>query len=236
MKTPYFFLLTACVATSAYAVPSLDDSVYSPNYDPYTSAYSSPATPSSIANSLNKLQKDVSLLKSKVADQSKIMGDLKARQNALEQHLHLGGLRSDFHEVKIYSEPSFGNDLPVEKSRYSRAYAIFRDGGYDQAIAEFQSIISTYPNGEYADNSQYWTGEALLKKGDKQRAMQAFDRVIRVYPRSPKVPDALLKLGMTQYSLGNRAKAKEYYDYLIDTYPGTSSANIAYDKKLQAGL
>lgn len=222
MKTPYFFLLMACMASSAYALPNLDESGYSTDSDSYASNAS--ASVSSTASTLAKLQKDVSQLKKKV--------------NALEHTLYAGTVNSNVKNVNIYAtddhDPTAA--LPAEKSRYSRAYAIFRDGGNDQAIAEFQAIMNTYPNGEYADNSQYWIGEALLKKGDKQRAMVAFDRVIRVYSRSPKVPDALLKLGMTQYSLGNKSKAKEYYDYLIGAYPGTASANVAYNKKMQAGL
>lgn len=239
MKTPYFFLLTICtVTTSAYAAaPTLDDSYYSSNADYGVSS-------GSINSNLIKLQKDVAQLKAKVADQAKVMRDLNARQNNLESRVYAGTAINpnyDPSQSKRVSTGSFeehetANALPAEKSRYARAYNIFRDGGYDEAIAEFQSIISTYPDGEYADNSQYWIGEALLKKGNKQSAMKAFDRVIRGYPRSPKVPDALLKLGMTQYSMGNKDKAREYYDYLIDAYPGSPSANKAYDKKLQAGL
>jgi tol-pal system protein YbgF len=122
-----------------------------------------------------------------------------------------------------------------EKNNYAHAYELLRLGDNDHAIAEFQSLISSYPNGEYADNALYWTGEALLKKGDKQGAMRSFDRVVYAYPRSGKVPDALLKLGMTQASLSNSSKAKAYYDYLIESYPGTPAAGLAYEKKRISG-
>ncbi len=238
MKTSYFFLLTVCAASSANAAPSLDDSVYPSTYE-----YSSTSS-SSIAGSLSKLQKEVSSLKTKVADQAKIIRDLNARQNTLENRVYAGNLDrnpnynpSESKRVgRTIEDHQSGSALPGERSSYARAYNIFRDGDYDLAIDEFQAIINNYPDGEYADNAQYWIGEALLKKGNKQSAMKAFDKVIRVYPRSPKVPDALLKLGMTQYSIGNKDKAREYYDYLIDTYPGTASANKAIDKKNQTGL
>jgi tol-pal system protein YbgF len=251
MKTPYFFLLTLCAASTAHAVPVLNDS-----YDPYGSSYNSRYTPapaaSSVNSSLKELQKEISQLKGRVADQTKVLRELNVRTNALERgtvarpstssQSYQQSYPTDYDKsINATSFPPVDDhdslaEMPAEKSRYTRAYAILRGGDYDQAIAEFQGVINTYPGGEYADNSQYWIGEALLKKGNKQNAMVAFDRVIRMYPRSPKVSDALLKLGMTQYSLGNRAKAKEYYDYLISAYPGTSAANIAYDKKRQAGL
>lgn len=238
MKTTYFFLLTMCAATSAYAVPVLDDSSYNDDlYASRSTVRSAASATSSSSTPITKLQKEVAQLKTKV--------------NALEREVYAGKYYAkdlDYNRnynptqskgvgtSRSFDDHEIANELPGEKNRYARAYNIFRDGYYDDAIAEFQAIINTYPEGEYADNSQYWIGEALLKKGNKQSAMKAFDRVIRVYPRSPKVPDALLKLGMTMYSMGNREKAKEYYDYLIETYPGTPSAVKAYDKKLQAGL
>lgn len=241
MKIPYIFLLTVCAAGSASAVPAptLDSSVYNGGYDPYAApaAYKVAPSSASIADSLTKLQIEVSQLKNKVAEQSRVMNELKTRQSALERGVPLAAsISPNLHPVTTSYQNTYGADPVSEKGRYNRAYAIFRDGGYDQAIAEFQAIINSFPAGEYADNSQYWIGEALLKKGNKQAAMVAFDRVVRVYATSAKVPDALLKLGMTQYSLGNKAKAKEYYDYLIEAYPNASSARIAFDKKLQAGL
>jgi len=123
-----------------------------------------------------------------------------------------------------------------EKARYQNAYAMFRAGNVDQAMAEFQRITIDFPKGSYADNSQYWLGEAFLKKGDKQAAMVAFDKVINTYPESAKVPDAFVKIGITQLSMGNRTAAKQYFDYVMMKYPTTSAANIAGQRRMVAGL
>lgn len=211
MKKAYLLLLTLSATNVYAAAPVLDGSYYETPY----------AAP--VVDSLYKLQQDVASLKTKVAA-------LTTRQNKLESLLAGAAPRTTSPYVASNYNPGATATLD-EKARYQRAYSILKSGGYDQAIAEFQAIISTYPAGEYSDNSQYWIGEALLKKGDKQSAMRAFDRVVQSYSRSPKVPDALLKLGMTQTSMGNKAKARDYYDYLISTYPGTASANNAYIKR-----
>ena len=223
MKISLFFLLTLCAAGSADAMPSLDSSDNSSSW---------------LMNRLTQLEQEVSRLNSKVAEQSQVIADLKMRPNYLEQYPKQKTESSDIKDTNIYTQAFIpgSNELPDEKTRYLQAYSLFKNGDYNQAIAEFQAIVNTYPNGDYADNAQYWVGEALLKKGDKRGAMIAFDKVLRNYSRKPKVPDALLKLGMTEYSLGNREKAREYYDYLIENYQGTPSAIAAYNKKLQAGL
>jgi tol-pal system protein YbgF len=208
MKISYLFLLSVS-ATGVYAAPPGLE-----NYDSSTTQ---------IINSINKLHSDVSSLNNRVSA-------LEGRQSSSNTYIPAK------QPVNLGSMSSSTAALLGEKDRYNQAYSVFTGGGYDRAIAEFQAIIQTYPNGSYADNAQYWIGEALLRKGDKQRAMQAFDGVVRIYPKGNKVPDALLKLAMTQYSLGNRTKAKEYYDYLIASYPGTNSANIAITNRAQAGL
>jgi tol-pal system protein YbgF len=243
-KTLLLLILCANNAYSAGPMPSLDAPAGTSSlgyYQPYpdsTSSTPTSSTSSSLLDNVARLQADVSQLKTKLADQSKTASDLKLRLDYIEKHLSAGAVLPQA-PSSIGGGTSYMPPVPAatnEKGRYDYAFALFKNGVYDQAISEFQAIITAYPNGEYADNSQYWTGEALLKKGDKQGAMRAFDRVIYAYPRSAKVPDALLKIGMTQFDLGNKAKAKEYYDYLIATYPGTTSATAAYDKKTKNGL
>lgn len=210
MRTACLFLLSVAT-TAVYATP--------PGLENYDSV-----STTQIVNSLTKVQRDISVLHTRVSA-------LEAKQSATSNTS-----TSAKQAVNLSNVTGSATVLLGEKDRYNQAYSILNSGDNNRALAEFQAIIQTYPNGEYADNSQYWIGEALLRKNEKKRAMQAFDGVVRIYPKSPKVPDALLKLGMTQLSLGNKLKAKQYYDYLIAVYPDTISANIAIAKRAQAGL
>lgn len=207
---------------------------------------------------VNKLQNDVSQLKNKVEEQGQVLRALKQQQDAInakvEQRLSnlssgvnatMGAVGAHLSAPPVLPKIGVGFEstpavaIPVttnEKTRYQNAYTLFRSGKIDQAIAEFQGVIASYPKGEFADNSQYWIGEALLKKGDKNGALIAFDQVVRNHPSSAKVPDAILKLGITQVSLNNKIKAKEYFDFLITNYPGTPSATLAVTRKAKAGI
>lgn len=251
MKIPHLLLLILSTS-SAYAVPVLDNSDYRPPqpitvYTPVVPvSVATTSTPSAyqLADSINRLQSDVSQLKTKISEQSKVLTDLKQNQDNINANFDrrlslVTGTGAAIVAPTTYKPKVIDPHTTAsgdEKIRYETAYATFRNGAYDQAIAQFQTLQAAYPSGAYADNALYWMGEAYLKKGDKATAMQMFDNVVRNYPKGGKVPDSLLKLGMTQLSLKKTTNAKEYFDYLITNYPGTPAAGLAITKKAQAGI
>ncbi len=169
-------------------------------------------------NDFVKLQEEVGQLKNRVSNQALITSDLNARTNALntrtnalERAANASVSRPKAYPSVVPSLPSDSYYSPVEsrnpvgqssaeKNLYDRGYSLYTTGSYNQAISEFQSLIRTYPRGEYADNAQYWIGVALLKKGDETGAKRAFEKVIQNYPGGNKVQDAETKLRMLQRS------------------------------------
>jgi tol-pal system protein YbgF len=238
--------------SSAYAVPVLDNSDYRPPqpitvYTPVVPvSVATTSAPSSyqLADSINRLQSDVSQLKTKISEQSKVLTDLKHNQDSINANFDkrlssVTGAGAALVSPTAYKAKVIDPHTTAsadEKIRYEAAYAVLRNGAYDQAISQFQALQAAYPNGAYADNALYWMGEAYLKKGDKGAAMQMFDNVVRNYPKGGKVSDSLYKLGITQLSLKKTANAKEYFDYLIANYPGSPAAGLAITKKAQAGI
>ena len=49
-----------------------------------------------------------------------------------------------------------------------------KDKRYDQAIPEFQTFLTTYPNSVYASNAHYWLGQLLTIKNDASKSGRAF--------------------------------------------------------------
>lgn len=164
-----------------------------------------------------QLQAEVAELKNRVSNQTIIMSDLNERTNALNTRTAVleRGVNASVPRPKKYpypqvpSLPTSSDYHPIgnygsagkssaEKNLYNHAYSLYTSGSYNQAISEFQSIIRTYPHGEYADNAQYWIGVVLLKKGDETGARRAFQKVIQNYPGGNKVQDAETKLRMLQ--------------------------------------
>lgn len=124
------------------------------------------------------------------------------------------------------------SNAPVknQKEMYQEAYETLRNGHNKRAILAFKSLLSDYPDGEYADNSQYWLAEAYKVNQDLSSAKAAFATVISKYPDSPKVADALLKLGYIELEQKNNAKARDYLTQVTVNYPDSTAAHLATKK------
>jgi tol-pal system protein YbgF len=240
MKIPYFLLLTACVANVYAGPPVLDSSTNSNSVPPVNVPAQTIPSYDQVTN-LNKVQSDINDLKNKVQEQSNAIDYLQRVNADLQKRVaDLGGGKvanaAPSFIASVPSVPASIGALADEKTRYNNASSALKVGDYTQAQQGFQSVITSYPSGQYADNSQYWIGVALLNKGDKKAAVQAFDLVARNYPKSEKIPDAMFKIGDTLLALNNKPKAKEYFDYVIQNYPNTNGANLAAKKKIAARL
>ena len=122
--------------------------------------------------------------------------------------------------------PAASND----KDRYQQAYEALRAGQNAMAVKLFESFLTDFPGGQFADNAQYWLAEAYKVNREIDKSRSAFIKVLTQYPQSAKVPDALLKLGYIEFELQNIPKSREYLTQVINAFPGTPAANLAAKK------
>lgn len=118
------------------------------------------------------------------------------------------------------------------QSAYQKAFALLKDGKYDESIKEFKSFVQKYPKGEYADQSLYWLGEAQYVNRDFSGSRDTFRKLIRDFPQNGKLADAQLKLGYIEYDLGDMAKAKDALNEVVKRYPASNAARLA-EKRLE---
>lgn len=117
-----------------------------------------------------------------------------------------------------------------DKDRYQQAYEALRSGQNAMAVKLFESFLTDFPSGQFADNAQYWLAEAYKVNREIEKSRAAFVKVITQYPQSAKVPDALLKLGYIEFELQNIPKCREYLTQVVNAFPGTPAANLAAKK------
>lgn len=98
---------------------------------------------------------------------------------------------------------------------------------YRRALALFQDIVNSYPNGEFTANAFYWRGELHLALKEYEDAREAFAQVDLLYDDHPKVPDALYKLGEVYNMLGDTERAREYLTRVINDHPASTAAGLA---------
>ena len=114
-----------------------------------------------------------------------------------------------------------------EQQQYDAAFALMKQGRYEEAAKRFREFVARNPRGPLADNAQYWIGEAAYVTRDFRTALEEFNKVLTNYPQSPKVPDALLKIGYTHYELGAYELARETLNQVVTRYPNTAVARSA---------
>ena len=113
---------------------------------------------------------------------------------------------------------------------YSKAFALLKEGRYEQSIQAFESFKVGYPNSKYADNAQYWLGEANYVSRDYKKALTAFQQLVAQYPESSKISGARLKIGYVYFELKNWSAARDALQQVVNLYPDTTVAKKANER------
>ncbi len=116
------------------------------------------------------------------------------------------------------------------QAAYSKAFALLKEGQYEQSIKAFEVFKTSYPNSKYADNAQYWLGEANYVSRDYKRALSEFQQLIAQYPESSKNSGARLKIGYVYFELKNWSAAREALQQVISLYPDSTVAKKANER------
>jgi len=110
------------------------------------------------------------------------------------------------------------------EAQYQAAFALLKEGKYDQAATALRDFLAQHPQHELASNAMYWLGEAHYVRRDYPAALAAFESMLRDYPGARKSPDAMLKIGYCQYELKRYGPARQTLTRLTQEYPETPAA------------
>lgn len=106
------------------------------------------------------------------------------------------------------------------QERYDKAYSLYNSNRYQEALQEFEALLSTDSNHKLAVNCQYWIGECYYGMRAYNQAIIEFEKVF-TFSNPVKNDDAQLKLGLCYTRIGNVEKAKAEFQKVIDNYPGS---------------
>lgn len=119
--------------------------------------------------------------------------------------------------------PAAGND---PSTVYEAAFALVKDGSYDQAEMGLKDFITRFPDHTLAPNARYWLGETYYVRKDYTQAARVFAEAYQQAPKGPKGPDNLLKLGLSLAGMGNKKDACIALNQLQTEYGGTANPVI----------
>lgn len=110
-------------------------------------------------------------------------------------------------------------------------YALFQRGMIqglqkqdDSKISTMNSLLSQFPNSNYADDAGFETAYTYFNKGEFEKSKTDLVALIVKYPRSSYVPKALLTIGLVQYNQSQDDMALESFKKVIKEYPSVPEA------------
>jgi len=133
------------------------------------------------------------------------------------------------------------------KALYEQAKDKVEAGSLDQAIDQYQLILSSYPGSKYAIQSRLDIAYNLYKRKKYSRAIVELDKFIEKYPNLPSSPYAYYLKGVVaedksssildnivtdsaQRDVDSVREAYSYFVDLINTFPNSKYANEASTK------
>jgi len=192
------------------------------------------------------LREEISALREQIEQQEYELESMKQRQRNLYldmdrriNNVEAGGSNSAKFAVPVpppnVSKANSGAPAVVAgdndgQEAYSKAFALLKEGQYEQSISAFEAFKANYPNSKYADNAQYWLGEANYVSRDYKRALTEFQQLIAQFPDSSKNSGARLKIGYVYFELKNWSAARDALQEVITLYPDSTVAKKANER------
>ncbi len=152
---------------------------------------------------------------------------------AVERDLAMG--MAKYHARRDYAQAAalllgVAPKLPGEKAAFATfhgARALSRIDRDDEAIANYRTVVASYPNSSWAAEAQFRSGWLEINRGHFREALPGLRETLQRYPKSAFADDAAWYLAFAYYLLGDSAQALQ----AITTY-----AEIAGRRNEEAAL
>ncbi|WP_128543429.1 tetratricopeptide repeat protein [Larkinella soli] len=135
---------------------------------------------------------------------------------------------------KNYNEAMRYYDQAIAQGRIDRDYATFQKGVIlafmerdVEARAQFEKLLTQFPNSRYADDALYQAANVDFEKGSYQTSIRGFSRLINEKPKSYLIPAALLKRATAYSNLQTYEQAIQDYRRILQEFGGSPSASGA---------
>jgi len=120
----------------------------------------------------------------------------------------------------LFADFHFGKDL-------------FNDGLYEEAVVEFEKVISEYPTSNEAQKSLFFIGECYIQKDQFDKAEIAYKRLWKGYPQNAEKDKTLYQLALTQFHQEKYDDTIKNLNFLIMNFPLSPYSEQSLDLLVQ---
>jgi len=161
------------------------------------------------------------------------------KENYDDAMLRLGDC---YYVQKRFSEAASTFQQSINESNSGIDYAYYRlavvqnfQTRNQEALAQLNSLISSYPNSLYYEDALYQKGQINMEETNYSEASSAYSDLIKGKPNSPFVPYALEGRAVSNFSMQNYDQTIQDYKTILDRHPNAQNSETAL-KGLQETL
>ena len=143
-------------------------------------------------------------------------------------------LGDSYFSMRNYSRAMQYYDRLISSNASSQDYALFQRGiiqglqGNNEAkLNTLRSVVTQYPNSNYADDVAFEIPYTYFTMGDYSTAIAGLQEMIDQYPRSSYAPRALMTIGLVQYNNEDNEAAMATFRRVVEEHSTTDEARQA---------
>lgn len=114
------------------------------------------------------------------------------------------------------------------RAQYLLGEALWAEERYDEAIAAFNGVLTSYFDHELAARAQYRVGRSLDALGRGTEATSAYQAVVSGYTQSPEAPAAAYLAAVGLLDMGRPLDAAPYFQIVLDRYTIQDGETVSF--------
>lgn len=122
---------------------------------------------------------------------------------------------------------TFPGTTAAQRALLLAAGALFTEGKYDEAKAQFENFLQRYGDNPFAASAAYGKAASLDAQGKSDEALRAYQDVLARYPKAPMIDEARL-------AMARLYESKQQPQLALQTYEEMTRTNLMSSKSTEA--
>ena len=130
---------------------------------------------------------------------------------------------------KYYMQIANSSATFGDYASFQNAFILGIQKKYNEKIVALNTLLSTYPKSDYADDALYEIGRTYVLQEENDKAITSYEKVITLYPKTTLARKAALEIGMLYANKGDMEQAIVAYKTVVNSYPSSEEAKVAIE-------
>ncbi|MEX0680601.1 MAG: tetratricopeptide repeat protein, partial [Balneolales bacterium] len=117
----------------------------------------------------------------------------------------------------------------IRQIRFQRAWVMYENHAYREAVRDFETVYRNQPSGELAAEALFWSADSYYNLGEWRNSIQRFERFVEGYPEHRLTGAAIYSLGWAYFNMRVYEEAVRYFEIFDREHEPPPIALYPYD-------